>query len=176
MTRSRFPYELPVPSFFDPERMGEIWKVPFQERALQARAWSREHQIQPASKDKFRIGLIAIDVQNTFCIPDFELFVGGRSENGAVEDNRRLCEFIYRNLSLITQITATLDTHQAVQIFHSIFLVNDQEEYGDGTDVRIGYEIQSILYLSSYSKTGCMPLTQPIFYLNDIILVINALG
>jgi nicotinamidase-related amidase len=46
-----------------------------------------------------------------------------------VEDNRRLCQFIYRNLAAITQITATLDTHHAMQIFHSIFLVNDQGEH-----------------------------------------------
>ncbi len=43
---------------------------------------------------------------------------------GAVEDNRRLCEFIYRNLGRITHITATLDTHTAMQIFHPIFLVD----------------------------------------------------
>ena len=54
-----------------------------------------------------------IDVQNTFCIPDFELYVGGRSGHGAVEDNIRLCEFIYRNLGNITHITATMDTHLA---------------------------------------------------------------
>jgi nicotinamidase-related amidase len=128
MTQSMLPYELPVPQFFDPGRIGEIWKVPFQERAEQARAWSREHHIQPASKDKFKIGLIAIDVQNTFCMPDFELFVAGRSGNGAVEDNRRLCEFIYRNLGVISQVTATLDTHQVMQIFHPIFLVNEKGE------------------------------------------------
>jgi nicotinamidase-related amidase len=70
-----------------------------------------------------------IDLQNTFCIPGFELFVGGRSGMGAIDDNRRLCAFIYRNLHLITQICPTMDTHQAFQIFHSIFLVNDRGEH-----------------------------------------------
>jgi len=42
-----------------------------------------------------------------------------------VDDNRRLCEFIYRNLDVITQICPTMDTHQAMQIFHSIYLVNE---------------------------------------------------
>jgi len=68
-------------------------------------------------------------VQNTFCIPDFELFVAGRSGMGAVEDCRRLCEFIYRNLGAITQIIATLDTHQPVQIFHPVFLINEKGEH-----------------------------------------------
>jgi nicotinamidase-related amidase len=120
---------LPLPSHFSPARIGEVWPVPYQARAQEARQWASQYGIRPASKDSFKVCLIAIDVQNTFCIPGFELFVGGRSGNGAVEDNRRLCEFIYQNLGQITQITATLDTHTAMQIFHSIFLVNEQGEH-----------------------------------------------
>jgi nicotinamidase-related amidase len=67
---------------------------------------------------------LLVDVQNTFCIPGFELFVSGRSGNGAVDDNIRLCEFIYRNLGKITNITATMDTHLSQQIFHPIFFVD----------------------------------------------------
>jgi nicotinamidase-related amidase len=63
-------------------------------------------------------------VQNTFCIPEFELFVAGRSGTGAVDDNRRLCEFVYRNLGAITRIVPTLDTHRAMQIFHAVYLVD----------------------------------------------------
>ena len=33
------------------------------------------------------------------------------SGRGAVEDTRRVVEFVYRNLAAITRITATLDTH-----------------------------------------------------------------
>jgi nicotinamidase-related amidase len=76
-----------------------------------------------------RLCLLAIDVQNTFCIPEFELFVGGRSGMGAVTDNQRLCEFVYRNLGVITEIVATMDTHTAMQIFHPIFWVNAVGEH-----------------------------------------------
>ena len=69
-----------------------------------------------------------MDVQNTFCIPDFELYVGGRSGTGAVDDNRHLCEFIYRNLHRLTMICPTMDTHQAMQIFHAVFLINSNGE------------------------------------------------
>ena len=65
-----------------------------------------------------------IDVQNTFCLPEFELYVGGRSGRGAIEDNARLCEFIYRNLGKITGITATMDTHRALQVFHAVFFID----------------------------------------------------
>jgi nicotinamidase-related amidase len=118
--------ELPVPPHFEPSRVGEVWRVPYEERANEAAAWARQHQVTPAAEDSFRVCLVAVDVQNTFCIPDFELFVAGRSGTGAVDDNRRLCEFLYRNLGAITQIFPSLDTHQAMQVFHSIWLVDEQ--------------------------------------------------
>ncbi len=121
--------ELPFPPHFDPGKTGEVWKVPYQQRVEDARKWARQHDIPPASADTFKICLVAVDVQNTFCIPGFELYVGGRSGRGAVDDNRRLSEFIYRNLDAITQICPTMDTHQAMQIFHALYLVNDKGEH-----------------------------------------------
>jgi len=123
--------ELPLPGHFDPAKVGEIWKVPYQELAEEAKRWAREHDIPPASQDGFRICLALVDVQNAFCIPGFELFVGGRSGTGAVDDNKRLCEFIYRNLRFITRICPTLDTHWPIQIFHPIFLVDDEGNHPD---------------------------------------------
>lgn len=129
---------LPVPSFFDPSRVGEIWKVDYAARADQARDWARQHQLTPASASSGRISLLLIDVQNTFCQPNFELFVGGRSGRGAVEDNVRLCEFIYRNLGNITHITATMDTHMAQQIFHPSFFVDaDGNHPAPYTDIHL---------------------------------------
>lgn len=119
---------LPVPDFFNPSRVGEVWSVPYQQRAAEAKAWAKTHHIVPAAEDGRRLCLLLIDVQNTFCIPGFELFVGGRSGQGAVDDNRRLGEFIYRNLGQITTITATLDTHQAMQVFHPQFWVDAEGE------------------------------------------------
>jgi nicotinamidase-related amidase len=121
--------EFPIPSHFSSEKVGEVWRVPYQERAAEAGKWAKEHNIQPSFKDKFRICLLPVDVQNTFCIPGFELYVAGRSGTAAVDDNRRLCEFIYRNLGVITEICPTMDTHQAIQIFHGIFLTNDKGEH-----------------------------------------------
>jgi nicotinamidase-related amidase len=113
--------ELPTPPHFKPRRVGEIWRVPYQERAEEAQAWAEEHGLRPALEDSFRICLVAVDVQNTFCIPGYELYV-----HGAENDNRRLCEFLYRNLGAITAIIPTLDTHRAMQIFHPAWLVDDE--------------------------------------------------
>jgi nicotinamidase-related amidase len=123
--------ELPVPAHFDPDRVGEVWRVPYEDRARDAPAWAEKHGIRPAAGDSFRVCILAVDVQNTFCIPDFELFVAGRSGSGAVDDSRRLCEFIYRNLGTITQIFPSLDTHQAMQVFHAIWLVDEQGNHPD---------------------------------------------
>jgi len=129
MPRVKIHMELPLPAHFEPQKVGQVWRVPYEERAAEARAWAREHHLLPNEQDRFKIALVLIDVQNTFCIPGYELYVGGRSGTGAVDDNTRLVQFIYRNLGAITHILLTLDTHQATQIFHPIFLVNDNGEH-----------------------------------------------
>jgi nicotinamidase-related amidase len=117
--------ELPLPPHFDPNLVGEVWRVLYEQRAREASSWAHEHGLQPAAEDDFRVCLLAVDIQNTFCIPEFELFVAGRSGTGAVDDNRRLCEFLYRNLAEITQIFPSLDTHHAMQVFHAVWLVDE---------------------------------------------------
>ncbi|WP_310486638.1 isochorismatase [Chamaesiphon sp. VAR_69_metabat_338] len=116
--------QLPIPSHFQPNRVGEVWRVPYQQRSIEAREWARQQQLQPIDRSKPQVALLLIDVQNTFCLPDFELFVGGRSGRGAIEDNVRLTEFIYRNLGEIDQIVATMDTHHLHQIFHPAFWID----------------------------------------------------
>lgn len=90
----------------------------YEQRAADAAAWAERHAIRPAADDAFRTCLLAVDCQNTFCTPGFELFVPG-----APDDSRRLCELVYRELGGLTEIVATLDTHRAFQIFHAAFLV-----------------------------------------------------
>ena len=116
--------ELPVPPHFEPDGVGTVWRVPYEQRAREARTWAETHAVAQAADDSARVCLLAVDVQNTFCVPEFELFVAGRSGTGAVDDNRRLCEFLYRNLGTITQIVPSLDTHHAMQVFHAIWLVD----------------------------------------------------
>ena len=115
---------LPLPPHFRAEKVDSVWRVPYQLRAWEAESWRRQHRVLPAAADRCRIGLLVVDAQNTFCHPDFELFVAGRSGSAAVDDCCRLCQFIYRNLQRITCICPTMDTHHPIQLFHSMFLVN----------------------------------------------------
>ena len=113
---------LPVPPHFERDRVGEIWRVPYEERAVEAAAWKREHRLGAAADDRFRLALVLVDVQNTFCRPGSS----SSSPRARRRRQRRLCEFVYRNLGAITQVVPTLDTHQAMQIFHALWLVDEQ--------------------------------------------------
>ncbi len=134
---------LPIPDFFDPESVDKVWRVPYEERAQQASEWAREHALPPAGSSERKVWLLLVDVQNTFCIPGFELFVAGRGGRGAVDDNVRLCRFIYRNLDVITNISATMDTHLPQQVFHAIFFVDEDGNHpAPYTNMEVG-ELQS---------------------------------
>ncbi|HUL77715.1 MAG TPA: isochorismatase [Vicinamibacteria bacterium] len=112
---------LPLPPFFDPAAASRVYRVRYQERAAQAREWARALRIPPSTADARRVALLLIDVQNTFCLPEFELFVAGRTGHGAIEDCGRIAAFVYRHLDRISEVVVTLDTHTAAQIFHPIF-------------------------------------------------------
>jgi len=123
--------QLPLPPHVDLDRVSEVWRVDYEARFADANAWAAEHDLEPAAGDGRRVCLLAVDTQNTFCTPGFELFVAGRSGTGALDDNRRLSAFLYRNLGTITQTVVTLDTHQAFQIFHAPFLVDAAGRHPD---------------------------------------------
>ncbi len=114
--------ELPLPSFFQPERAAQ-WSYRPDASALlgQAVALRKRHGLTAAAQDRRKVHLLLIDVQKDFCFPEGTLYVGGRSGTGAIDDSRRICEFIYRNLGALTDITTTLDSHLAFQIFFPSF-------------------------------------------------------
>ena len=116
--------ELALPPHYDASRVDQVWRVAYEERAAGAAQWADAHGLRAAATDGLRIALLVVDAQNTFCLPGFELFVAGRSGRGAVDDSRRLTEFIYRNLATITRVFPSLDTHRAMQVFHPVWLVD----------------------------------------------------
>jgi len=123
--------ELPLPPHVDLERVGEVSRVDYEARFAEATSWAKANRLEAAEDDSQRVCLLVVDAQNTFCTPGFELFVRGRSGTGALDDNRRLCAFLYRNLGAITQAVVTLDTHQAFQIFHVPLLVDAEGRHPD---------------------------------------------
>lgn len=69
--------------------------------------------LDSAETDKKQMHLVLIDMQVDFCHEQGQLYVPG-----ALDDIRRVCDFIFENAANISQITATLDSHLPFQIFH----------------------------------------------------------
>ena len=118
-------FGLPAPAFYDAARVSDFGRyIKYDEVERVALKARRDHKVTLAATDRMKIALLAIDVQKTFCDPAAQLYVGGRSGTGAVDDCRRLCEFVYENARVITSIHPTLDTHRRAQIFHPAFWVD----------------------------------------------------
>ncbi|MCH6569205.1 MAG: cysteine hydrolase family protein [Acidobacteria bacterium] len=97
------------PSCYDPDRIGTLFYPDVAALAQEAAGAG----LPPASQDQQRIQLLIIDMQVDFCHPQGTLYVPG-----ALQDIRRLVEFIYRNAGRISSITCSLDSHLPHQIFH----------------------------------------------------------
>jgi len=117
---------LPLPSFYNPANVvNDTRWINYMELQEAALAWRKQHGLRASATDRLKVGLLIIDAQNTFCHPMGELFVGGMSGTGAVDDSVRTVEFIYRNLGVISNLEFTLDTHRAYAVFHPSFLIDE---------------------------------------------------
>jgi nicotinamidase-related amidase len=113
---------LPLPQHFAPDNARRWDYRPDPQGLLGAATdWRKQYNLQPAAAAAGKVHLLVIDAQKDFCLPAGSLYVGGRSGTGAMDDNRRLAEFMYRNLDTLTAITTTLDTHVPMQIFFPSF-------------------------------------------------------
>lgn len=117
------PWGVPqTPAFFDPKNAAR-WEYRPNTAALfdQAADWRKAGLVRPAAADKKKVHALYIDVQKDFCHKEGSLYVGGRSGMGAIDDSRRMAEWLYANLDTVTHITMTLDTHIPFQIFSRSF-------------------------------------------------------
>ncbi len=113
---------LPLPTHYDPANAAR-WSYGPNQMDLFANAhlWAKAHDVRASGSDKTKLTLLLIDVQKDFCLKEGTLYVGGRSGNGAIEDSKRIADFIYRNAGVITDLTVTMDTHFPFQIFFTSF-------------------------------------------------------
>lgn len=126
---------VPIPGFFDRSKADQVFPVMYQQREKDAIAFRKANAVQHWTADQVKVCMLIIDDQITFCTPPpwGQLFVGGRSGRGAVDDSIRTCEFIYKYLPTITHIVPTLDTHVANQIFHGVYWVDENGDTIDAT-------------------------------------------
>lgn len=125
-----------IPTFFNPANAGSWAYEPtvrsYSDPSLLplATEYRNAYGIRASATDQYKIELLLIDLQRDFCNKEGSLFVGGRSGTGAIDDNVRICQFIYKNMDVITGITPTLDTHKGHQIFFPSFWLKQ-----DGSNV-----------------------------------------
>jgi nicotinamidase-related amidase len=113
-----------LPPQFDPARAEDFGYDPDPGAvAAAARQWAGERRVVPAAADREHTLLLLVDVQKDFCFPQGSLFVAGRSGRGALDDNRRLATFLYRNLDRVSATVSTLDSHLPHHIFSPSFWV-----------------------------------------------------
>jgi nicotinamidase-related amidase len=114
--------ELPMPPHFNGANARSYgYSANSRELALAAPAWRAKYGIKAAAADAVRIVLLLIDLQKDFCFPEGTLYVAGKSGSGAIDDNRRIAEYVYRYLNVLTGVIPTQDTHMTFQIFFPIF-------------------------------------------------------
>ena len=99
-----------LPSFYDASRVGHPFPPNIQ-AAVQA---GSALTLPPAAKDDPSIALVLVDMQVDFIHTD-----GALPVPGAVDDCRRIVEWIYRHVERISKIFLSLDSHYPLQIFFS---------------------------------------------------------
>lgn len=83
---------------------------------------AKKNKIKKEKDAKKRL-LIAIDIQN-----DFMESIGTLAVNGSKNDVKQLTQWIYNNLSKVSQIMCSLDNHSLMQIFHPDWWMNSNGE------------------------------------------------
>ena len=84
---------------------------------------AEQEQFSAATNDSIRRLLLCIDVQKDF------IEGGALAVPGSIGDVERITHFIYNNMSSISKIMCSLDTHIAQQIFHPCWWINEAGEH-----------------------------------------------
>ncbi len=99
-----------LPSFYDSSRVGKLFSPKIQ-AAVDAGIARR---LPAASEDAPKVALVLVDMQVDFIHRD-----GALPVPGAIDDCRRVIDWIYRNVDSIGKIFLSLDSHYPLQIFFS---------------------------------------------------------
>ena len=130
---------LPIPPHFAPGRVGEVWRVPYEERA------ARGARLGPGPRSRAGVASTAsgsVSWRWTCRTPSAS---PGSSSSSPGARGRARSTTTGGCASSSTGIWArsrrsspTLDTHQAMQIFHAIFLVDDEGRAPRAVHARLG--------------------------------------
>lgn len=146
-----------IPSVYEPRKVGTL----FAPDVASATAEGARLGLPPATRDARKVALVLIDAQI-----DFIHDGGALRVPGAVDDTRRTIEFLYENVSQISTIVASLDSHLAFQIFYPTWWVDERghnpppftligpDELSRGTYRPLFDPAWSIDYVAELAKTA----------------------
>jgi len=144
-----------LPDFYHPERVGELYVPDTNATILAGQALG----LHSASKAQVRTLLLLVDMQVDFVHKD-----GTLSVPGAVDDTRRVIEWIYRNMARLTTIAASLDSHVPMSIFFPTWWVDAENRHPQpytvihSADVKAG--VWKPLYEAEWSVQYCEQLEE----------------
>jgi nicotinamidase/pyrazinamidase len=131
------------PDFYSPQRVGNLY-TPETPKAVEA---GQAAKMPLASEDTTRIALLLVDEQIDFVHPN-----GSLSVPGALEDTRRVVEWLYRHIEHVTTIAASLDSHIPIQIFFPTWWVNDKGQHPSPFTVITSHEVSSSIWRPLYEE------------------------
>ncbi|MCZ6874704.1 MAG: nicotinamidase [bacterium] len=142
---------LPLPDFYDPDTVGNIYLERAAQVAEAALTYQRQHHILPATQDSRRIAAFGIDCQVGFCTPGASLFV-----EGAVGDTQRTLVWLYRNLDKLTGLLFSLDTHRVFQIFHPAWWTDAQGRHPAPLSTITADEVRGGVWTPMRNREACL--------------------
>ncbi len=141
------------PEFYQPERVGALYAPD----APAAVAAGSAVATRPAANDATRTLLLLVDMQIDFVHTD-----GALSVPGAVDDTRRVIEWLFRNLADITAIAASLDSHVPLSIFFPTWWIGADGQHPAPYTVIRSQDVSDgrwePLYLPEWSHEYCARL------------------
>lgn len=155
-----------LPSYYEPSDIGKLYLT----RKDLVHKEATSLKLSASRSDKKNIGLFMIDNQIDFILNSNGI-TGSLSVPGAMEDTTRIIEFIYRNMEILTNIYASMDTHRAWQIFHRIWWLDENGNHPEpftpitSTDIvagkykAISHPLESIEYVKKLETDGKYVLT-----------------
>ena len=129
-------------------------------------ALAERETLPPAVNDKKKVLLLAIDIQN-----DFMEGIGSLGVPGSKGDVQRLTHWMYDNMSKLTKVMCSLDTHITDQIFHprwwkdsngnqpAPFTIISYDDVKNEKWVPVYEEYASFKYVQCLELLGRQPLT-----------------
>jgi nicotinamidase-related amidase len=122
------------PDFYEPDRVGQLYRA----RTEEAISAGLATEMRPSREDHVSRLLLLVDEQVDFVHAD-----GSLSVPGAVEDARRVIEWIFRYAPKITDIALSLDSHHPIQIFYQTWWEDEAGRAPEPNTVITAQDVES---------------------------------